>query len=61
MAKLMKVSIFTIRAWEQGRSKPRDKDVLVSLVAIRKMGVGEVREKLGVGPKVRKVVWRKKK
>ena len=50
----------SIRAWEQGRSKPRDKEVLVSLVAIRKMSVGEVREKLGIASKVKKVGRRKK-
>ena len=61
MAKLMNASVASIRAWEQGRSKPRDKDILVSLGAIRKMSVGEVREKLGVGPKGKKVVRRKKK
>ena len=61
MAKLMNTSVASLRTWGQGKSKPRDKEILVSLVAIRKMSVGEVREKLVVEPKVRKVGRRKQR
>ena len=58
MAKLMNVSVYSVRAWEQGRSKPRDKEALVSLVAIRKMTLGQVREHLGIIPKRKKRVMK---
>lgn len=61
MAELMNTSVYTIRAWEQGRSNPKDRETLALLVAIRKMGVGEVREKLGIGLKGKKVGRRKKR
>ncbi|MFH1037958.1 MAG: helix-turn-helix domain-containing protein [PVC group bacterium] len=59
-ARLLGVSVATIRSWEQGRSQPRG-DNLAIFIAVRRMKLAEARERLGITPAYRKRGRPKKK
>ena len=48
-ARLIGVSVVTVRAWEQGRSQPRGPN-LATFISVRKMKLSAVRERLGITP-----------
>jgi DNA-binding transcriptional regulator YiaG len=60
LARLLKVSAAAVRSWEQGRTLPR-RENLAAFVAIRKLGVKEARQRLGLPPIRRKKAAMKKK
>ncbi len=59
-SRLLGVSVAAIRSWEQGRSQPRGEN-LATFIAVRKMKLPEVRERLGIKPVYKKRGRPKKK
>ncbi len=58
-AKLLGVSVAAVRSWEQGRSVPRGANLAV-FVSVRKLKRSEAYDRLGIKPKRKKRVARKK-
>jgi len=52
-ARLLGVSVVTLRYWEQGRSQPRGEN-LATFISVRKMKLPVVRERLGITPVYKK-------
>ncbi|MDP8237253.1 MAG: helix-turn-helix domain-containing protein [Candidatus Erginobacter occultus] len=59
-ADLLNVSVAAVRSWEQGRAMPKD-DTMATFVAVRKLKPGEVWERLGIEPPVKKKTRKKTK
>ncbi len=59
-ADLLNVSVAAVRSWEQGRATPKD-DTMATFVAVRKLKPGEVWERLGIEPPVKKKTRKKTK